>query len=87
MKYSAIGYFGAQSKKRLEQGHPVYKSEIASVEGEPEPGDIVSVLNHQGRFLASGYYNPLSQITVRTVSYEPVEAMDKAFSPPDFRNA
>lgn len=75
-------------KKRLEQGHPwVYKSEIASVEGEPEPGDIVSVFNHQGRFLASGYYNPQSQITVRTVSYEPVEAMDKAFSQPDLRNA
>lgn len=67
-------------KKRLEQGHPwVYKSEIASVEGEPKPGDVVSVLNHQGRFLASGYYNPQSQITVRTVSYEPVETMDKAF--------
>lgn len=67
-------------KKRLEQSHPwVFKSEIASVEGNPEPGDLVQVLNHQGRFLATGYYNPKSQITVRVVSYQPLEKMDRNF--------
>lgn len=73
-------------KKRLEQGHPwVFKSEIASVEGEPAPGDLVQVQNHQGRFLAAGYYNPASQITVRVVSYQPVERMDQAFFAERFR--
>ncbi|MBO2943271.1 class I SAM-dependent rRNA methyltransferase [Paenibacillus sp. F411] len=67
-------------KKRLEQGHPwIFKSEIASVEGSPSAGDVVQVLNHQGRFLGSGYYNPSSQITVRLLSYQPLEAMDKEF--------
>lgn len=67
-------------KKRLEQGHPwVYAGEVASVEGEPQAGGLVEVLNHQGRFLAAGYYNPASQIRVRIVSQGPLAAMDTAF--------
>ncbi|WP_438346886.1 class I SAM-dependent rRNA methyltransferase [Paenibacillus sp. FA6] len=67
-------------KKRLEHGHPwVFKSEIATVEGDPEAGQLVSVLNHQKKYLGTGYYNPASQITVRIVSYRPIESMDQAF--------
>ena len=67
-------------KKRLEQGHPwVYKSEIDRLEGEAKPGDLVDIVNHQGRYLATGYWNPQSQITVRVIAYEPVESMDAAF--------
>lgn len=67
-------------KKRLEQGHPwVYAGEIASVEGEPQNGGLVDILNHQGRFLAAGYYNPASQIRVRVVSHQPLAEMDTAF--------
>ncbi|GIO34154.1 class I SAM-dependent rRNA methyltransferase [Paenibacillus sp. USDA918EY] len=67
-------------KKRLEQGHPwIFKNEIESVQGDPQPGDLVHVVNHQGRYLATGYYNPASQITVRAVSYREIEAMDEAF--------
>ncbi|OAB43095.1 class I SAM-dependent rRNA methyltransferase [Paenibacillus antarcticus] len=74
-------------KKRLEQGHPwVYKSEIATVEGEPEAGQLVNILNHQKRYLGTGYYNAASQITVRVVSYKPLEAMDKAFFVDRFQN-
>lgn len=67
-------------KKRLEQGHPwVFKNEIASVEGNPVPGELVKILNHQGRLLGTGYYNPQSKITVRVVSYGELADMDKAF--------
>ncbi|MEK5491572.1 class I SAM-dependent rRNA methyltransferase [Paenibacillus sp. FSL R7-0297] len=67
-------------KKRLEQGHPwVYASEVASVDGEPLAGGIVDVLNHQGRYLATGYYNPASQIRVRILSQSKLSAMDTAF--------
>lgn len=67
-------------RKRLEQGHPwIYNNEIETVEGDPVPGELVAVLNHQRRFLATGYYNPASQITVRVVSYQPLEQLDKAF--------
>lgn len=75
-------------KKRLEQGQPwVYKSEIATVEGQPEGGQLVSILNHQRRYLGTGYYNPASQITVRVVSYNPMESMDQAFFVERFTNA
>ncbi|MFF2016747.1 class I SAM-dependent rRNA methyltransferase [Paenibacillus sp. NPDC058177] len=74
-------------KKRLEQGHPwVYGSEVASVEGEPQAGSLVDIMNHQGRFLASGYYNPASQIRVRVVSHQHLEEMDKAFFVERFTN-
>ncbi|GIP57732.1 class I SAM-dependent rRNA methyltransferase [Paenibacillus woosongensis] len=67
-------------KKRLEQGHPwIYSNEIEKVEGGPQPGGLVSVLDWRGKFLATGYYNPDSQITVRVISYQPLEAMDTAF--------
>ncbi|MDQ0111721.1 class I SAM-dependent rRNA methyltransferase [Paenibacillus harenae] len=67
-------------KKRLEQGHPwVYASEIDRLEGLAAAGDLVDVVNHQGRYLATGYWNPKSQITVRIVSYSPIESMDGAF--------
>lgn len=67
-------------KKRLEQGHPwIYANEIATVEGECEPGDLVSVLSHTGQYLACGYINPKSQIAVRIVSYSPLAELDGAF--------
>lgn len=67
-------------KKRLEMAHPwVFAGEVASVEGDPEEGGLVDVLNHQGRFLAVGYYNPASQIRIRIVSQTPLAEMDKAF--------
>ncbi|WP_274651935.1 class I SAM-dependent rRNA methyltransferase [Paenibacillus humicola] len=67
-------------KKRLEQGHPwVYGNEIANMEGDAQPGDLVDLVNHQGRYLATGYWNPQSQIAVRIVSYKPLDAMDAAF--------
>ena len=67
-------------KPRLEQGHPwVYKSEIERIEGEIQPGQLVSVQTHQGKYLATGYYNEASQLTVRIVSYSPLEAMTTDF--------
>ncbi|REK77416.1 class I SAM-dependent rRNA methyltransferase [Paenibacillus paeoniae] len=67
-------------KKRIEQGHPwVFASEIDRVEGEAQSGGLVDVVTHQGRYLATGYWNPSSQITVRIVSYDPLGAMDQSF--------
>lgn len=68
-------------KKRIEEGHPwVYASEIDSINrSDAEPGSIVDVVTNQGKYLASGYWNPASQITVRIISYTPIKTMDKAF--------
>lgn len=67
-------------KKRIEQGHPwVFASEIDRLDGEAVPGGLVNVATHQGRYLATGYWNPKSQITVRILSYDPMEALDLSF--------
>ncbi|MFS0727508.1 class I SAM-dependent rRNA methyltransferase [Paenibacillus sp. 1P07SE] len=66
-------------KPRLEQGQPwVYTSEVDRLEGTAEPGDVVDIVDHKGKYLATGYWNPGSRIAVRIVAYEPVE-MDQAF--------
>lgn len=73
-------------RKRLEQSHPwVYGNEIESVEGEPSPGSLVQIMDHRRRFLGTGYYNPASQITVRLVSFLPLEQMDTSFFIERFR--
>ncbi|EXX87982.1 SAM-dependent methyltransferase [Paenibacillus darwinianus] len=77
---NATVYLHKNRKKRLEQAHPwIYGNEIERMEGEAEPGDLVAVLDHRGKQLATGYWNPQSQITVRAVAYGPLEAMDRDF--------
>jgi 23S rRNA (cytosine1962-C5)-methyltransferase len=73
-------YLDKNRKKRLEAGHPwIYQSEVGRTEGEPVPGQLITVNSHIGQFLATGYWNPASQIIVRIVSYELLEEMDHAF--------
>jgi 23S rRNA (cytosine1962-C5)-methyltransferase len=81
-------YLVKSRRKRLEQGHPwVYSNEIERTEGTYEPGDLVRVLDHKGKFLAVGYTNPKSQIAVRVVAYEPLSDMDESFFASRFRRA
>jgi len=59
----------ASRRKRLEAGHPwIFANEIERMEGEAEPGGLVAVRDHRGRLLATGYWNPHSQIAVRAVA-------------------
>src|SRR5437868_6205185 len=60
-------------------GHPwVYANAIDRVEGQAEPGAVVTLADHDGRFIGRGLYNPRSQIPVRLVTRED-EAVDAAF--------
>jgi 23S rRNA (cytosine1962-C5)-methyltransferase len=60
-------------------GHPwVYANAIATVEGDPAPGDVVSLTDHDGRFIGKGFYNARSQIPVRLCTRAD-EAVDAAF--------
>jgi 23S rRNA (cytosine1962-C5)-methyltransferase len=60
-------------------GHPwVYANAIGSIEGEPEPGGVVSLADHDGRFIGKGFYNGRSQIPVRLCTRVD-EAVDAAF--------
>ena len=50
--------------------HPwVFSGVVDGVEGEPIAGDLVSVCDSEGRFLAWGHYSPHSQIRIRLVSW------------------
>lgn len=56
-------------EKRVYSGHPwIFRSDIARVEGNFMPGDIVSVFSSRNHFLAKAYYNPESQIALRIMS-------------------
>ena len=60
-------------------GHPwVYANAVDRVEGEAEPGCVVSLLDHDGRFIGRGIYNSRSQIPVRLLTRSE-EAIDAAF--------
>ncbi|MCG5055585.1 MAG: class I SAM-dependent rRNA methyltransferase [Myxococcales bacterium] len=60
-------------------GHPwVYANAVEKVEGTPEPGDVVSLVDGDGRFIGQGLWNPRSQIPVRVLTRDD-EALDAAF--------
>jgi 23S rRNA (cytosine1962-C5)-methyltransferase len=60
-------------------GHPwVYANAMVRAEGNPQPGDVVSLVDHDGRFIGRGFYNPRSQIPVRLCTRAD-EAVDAAF--------
>ncbi|HEY8487229.1 MAG TPA: class I SAM-dependent rRNA methyltransferase [Limnochordales bacterium] len=64
---------------RLLQGHLwLYRGQIDTVEGDPEPGAIVDVVTASGRFVGRGYFNPASQITVRLLTHQD-EPVDRDF--------
>jgi 23S rRNA (cytosine1962-C5)-methyltransferase len=61
--------------------HPwIFSGAIAKVEGETlEPGDLVDIYAHDGKWLAVGYYNPTSQIVVRILSWIRSEKIAREF--------
>jgi 23S rRNA (cytosine1962-C5)-methyltransferase len=60
--------------------HPwVFSGAISRTEGDPAPGDLVTVADSHGKPLATAYFNPRSQIRARILSWEPTEAIDEAF--------
>ena len=58
--------------ERLKAGHVwVYRSDVVSAK-EVEPGAVVPVHDHRGKFLGMALYSSSSQIAVRMISHEPV---------------
>ena len=58
-------------ESRAYSRHPwIFRSDIAKVEGDCLPGDIVSVFSGKDRFLARAFYNPNSQIALRVMSWQ-----------------
>jgi len=59
--------------------HPwIYRGEIAGLEGEPEPGAAVTVIDGSGAFVGVGFYNPRTSLACRILTRRE-EAVDAAF--------
>jgi len=60
--------------------HPwIFSGAIGRIEGAPADGDIVEVADHKRHFLARGYINRHSQITVRLLTWTEDEPVDQTF--------
>jgi len=60
--------------------HPwVFSGAIKRIEGEAADGEVVEVADYQGRFLARGYLNRRSQITVRLLTWDEGEVVGRDF--------
>jgi len=69
-----------KKEKPIIQNHPwVFSGAIDRIEGDPQDGDIVDVLGSAGNFLARGYLNRKSQITVRILTRDNREEIDESF--------
>ena len=69
----------AEREKPVIQNHPwIFSGAIEKIEGEPQDGDIVDVLDNEGNFLARGYLNQKSQITVRILTKDIEEEVNEA---------
>ena len=66
--------------KPLRNRHPwVFSGAINSIEGDPENGSLVDIVASNGEWLGRGYFNELSQIQGRVLSFDLDEAIDEAF--------
>lgn len=64
----------------FEKRHPwVFSGAIRSSSGDPVDGDIVALRDEDGQFLARGYCNSQSQISVHVLSWDEDEAIDERF--------
>jgi 23S rRNA (cytosine1962-C5)-methyltransferase len=60
--------------------HPwVLDSAILRVDGNPDSGDVVDVVTHDGNFIARGLWNASSRIRVRLYSFIQDQALDQIF--------
>jgi 23S rRNA (cytosine1962-C5)-methyltransferase len=58
-------------------GHPwVFAQAIANVEGAPAPGDVVDVVDPEGRHHGRGYWSPRSAIPIRIATRDRSDPLD-----------
>jgi 23S rRNA (cytosine1962-C5)-methyltransferase len=67
-------------EKSLRHRHPwIFSGAVERIEGAPELGETVSVLAHDGAFLAHAAYCPESQIRARAWSFDANDTINEAF--------
>ena len=70
----------AGREKSLRRRHPwVFSGAIERVEGHPQTGETVTVVDADRQFLARAAFSPISQIRARVWTFDPDEVVDEAF--------
>lgn len=70
---------GKEVGRSIRAGHPwIFAKALAGAPPRLPPGTIVDV-HEAGRFVARGYYDPLSPIRVRVLTRDPFEKIDTLF--------
>ena len=73
-------YLHQGKNKKAENGRPwIYIDEINEYDGDYENGDIVEVYNHKNYFIGKGYINDRSKITIRIMTRNQNEEINKEF--------
>ena len=68
---------------RVVSGHPwIFSNEINKLDDSIVAGDIAEVYTHDAKFVGKGYVNPASMISIRLLTRDKKDTIDKAF----FRN-
>ena len=71
-------YLKKGKEESLGRFHPwVFSGAIHHIDGQPQEGDVIRIVNIDGRFLAVGHIQ-IGSIAVRILSFEDV-IIDKAF--------
>ena len=56
---------------KLKPGHPwIFKGQILKLTSSVRPGDIVTVISNEDKFVGRGYFNPASGITIRLLTFK-----------------
>ncbi|MBE6047216.1 MAG: class I SAM-dependent rRNA methyltransferase [Clostridium sp.] len=81
-------YLHKGKNKKAENGRPwIYIDEINEYDGDYENGDIVEVYNHKNYFIGKGYINDRSKITIRIMTHDKNEEIDRDFFKRRFKMA
>lgn len=81
-------YLHKGKNKKAEGGRPwIYIDEINEYDGDYENGDIVEVYNHKNHFIGKGYINDRSKITIRIMTRDKEEEINRDFFKKRFKAA
>src|SRR4028118_2320720 len=65
-------------EKAVKQLHPwIFSGAIDSVKGKPINGQIISVTDSNGDFLAKGFYNNQSRVAIRLIEWDEQATLDE----------
>jgi len=72
-------YLKAGKQQIFKRGHPWIFSGAIRAASQAAAGEVVTLCDHAGQPLASGFYNPKSAIAFRLLCHDPEVAIDHAF--------